>query len=131
MRSADPMLTPAISANYLATHHDREVMVAATKLTRSLMATESMKPFVAEEYKPGPQMQTEDEMLEFVRSDAVTIFHPVGTCSMGPRATDVVDERLRVYGTSGLRVVDASIMPLLVSGNTNAGAVMIGEKQPT
>ena len=128
IKSADPMAPPAISANYLDTQHDRDVMVAGTKLTRRLMATESMKGFIAEEYKPGPGMRTEQDILEFVRSDGVTIFHPVGTCSMGPGAKDVVDERLRVYGTAGLRVVDASIMPLLVSGNTNAGAIMIGEK---
>ena len=128
IKSADPMVPPAISANYLDTQHDRDVMVAGTKLTRRLMATESMKAFIAEEYKPGPAMRTEEDILEFVRSDGGTIFHPVGTCSMGPGSRDVVDERLRVYGTAGLRVVDASIMPLLVSGNTNAGAIMIGEK---
>ena len=128
IKSADPMAPPAISANYLDTQHDRDVMVAGTKLTRRLMATESMKGFIAEEYKPGPAMRTDEDILEFVRSDGVTIFHPVGTCSMGPGSKDVVDERLRVYGTAGLRVVDASIMPLLVSGNTNAGAIMIGEK---
>ena len=128
IKSADAMAPPAISANYLDTQHDRDVMVAGTKLSRRLMATESMKGFIAEEYKPGPGMRTEQDILEFVRSDGVTIFHPVGTCSMGPGPKDVVDERLRVYGTAGLRVVDASIMPLLVSGNTNAGAIMIGEK---
>ena len=103
-------------------------MVAGTKLTRRLMQTNAMKDFIVEEYKPGKRMQTEDDILEFVRREAVTIFHPVGTCSMGPGPADVVDDRLRVYGTAGLRVVDASIMPLLVSGNTNAGAIMIGEK---
>ncbi len=128
IKSADPLAPPAICANYLETQHDREVMVAGTQLARKLMQTRAMKEFIAEEYSPGQRMQTEDEMLEFVRKEGVTIFHPVGTCSMGSTARDVVDERLRVYGTSGLRVVDASIMPLLVSGNTNAGAIMIGEK---
>ena len=79
-------------------------------------------------YKPGSGVQTDEELLEFVRGYGQTIFHPVGTCSMGQGPDSVVDERLRVYGTVGLRVVDASIMPLLVSGNTNAGAIMIGEK---
>ncbi len=128
IQSTDPLMPPAISANYLATQHDRDVMVAATRLTRELMASTPMKAFITEEYKPGQRMQTEEDMLEFVRNEGVTIFHPVGTCSMGPGPMDVVDERLRVYGTAGLRVVDASIMPLLVSGNTNAGAIMIGEK---
>jgi len=128
IKSPDPLAPPAISPNYLSTQHDRDVMVGATKLTRALMATRAMKPYVSEEYKPGAQMKTKADMLEFVRRESVTIFHPVGTCSMGPGPNDVVDEQLRVYGTSGLRVVDASIMPLLVSGNTNAGAIMIGEK---
>ena len=128
IKSADPLVPPAISPNYLATQHDRDVMVAGTELTRRLMQTQAMKTYIVEEYKPGPRMQTAEDMLEFVRQESVTIFHPVGTCSMGPLPTDVVDRSLRVYGTSGLRVVDASVMPLLVSGNTNAGAIMIGEK---
>ena len=128
IRSTDPIEPPAISANYLATQHDRDAMVAGTRLSRRLMQTRAMKPFIIEEYKPGQSMQSEADMLEFVRREGVTIFHPVGTCRMGPGRMDVVDARLRVYGTSGLRVVDASIMPLLVSGNTNAGAIMIGEK---
>ena len=128
IRSADPVMPPAIVANYLATQHDREVMVAGTKLTRRLMQTQAMKDYIVEEYKPGKAMQTEDDILDFVRREGVTIFHPVGTCSMGLGPLDVVDERLRVYGTAGLRVVDASIIPLLISGNTNATAIMIAEK---
>lgn len=128
IKSNDVTVPPAIQPNYLTTQHDCDVMVAGTKLTRRLMATNAMRPYIVEEYKPGAGMQTEADMLDFVRREGVTIFHPVGTCSMGPEPTDVVDERLRVYGTAGLRVVDASIMPLLVSGNTNAGAIMIGEK---
>jgi choline dehydrogenase len=126
--SADPLIPPAIVANYLTTQHDKDVMVAGTKLTRALMQSRAMQAFVVEEYKPGTSMKTEDDMLEFVRREGVTIFHPVGTCCMGTGPLAVVDERLRVYGTAGLRVADASIMPLLVSGNTNAGAIMIGEK---
>ena len=128
IRSADPVMPPAIVANYLATQLDREVMVAGTKLTRRLMQTQAMKDYIVEEYKPGKAMQTEDDILDFVRREGVTIFHPVGTCSMGLGPLDVVDERLRVYGTAGLRVVDASIIPLLISGNTNATAIMIAEK---
>jgi choline dehydrogenase len=128
IKSADPMQAPAITANYLTTQYDCDVMVAGTKLTRKLMAAAPMAKWVAEEYKPGPATETDKQILNFVREYGQTIFHPVGTCSMGPGANDVVDERLRVYGTSGLRVVDASIVPLLVSGNTNATAVMIAEK---
>lgn len=112
----------------MTTQYDCDVMLAGTKLTRKLMAASPMARFVEDEYKPGFAIQSDEELLEFVRGYSQTIFHPVGTCSMGQGADAVVDERLRVYGTAGLRVVDASIMPLLVSGNTNAGTIMIGEK---
>ena len=128
IKSTDAMVAPAIQPHYLATQYDCDVMVAGTKLTRQLMTTHAMAPYIVEEYKPGNVVKSDADILEFVRGEGVTIFHPVGTCSMGRGANDVVDERLRVYGTSGLRVVDASIMPVLVSGNTNAGAIMIGEK---
>lgn len=128
IKSPDSMVAPAIQPNYLTTQYDCDVMLAGTKLTRELMAAAPMARYVAEEYKPGSGVQTDEELLEFVRGYGQTIFHPVGTCSMGQGPDSVVDERLRVYGTVGLRVVDASIMPLLVSGNTNAGAIMIGEK---
>jgi len=126
--STDAMQPPAIQPHYLSTEHDREVMVAGTKLSERLMETPSMKPLIAGPYKPAKPLATDADVLDYVRHDATTIFHPVGTCTMGCDANAVVDERLRVYGTVGLRVVDASIIPLLVSGNTNAGAIMIGEK---
>lgn len=128
IKSTDSTVAPAIQPNFMTTQYDCDVMLAGTKLTRKLMAAAPMAPFVAEEYKPGSAVQTDEELIEFVRGYSQTIFHPVGTCSMGQGPDAVVDERLRVYGTAGLRVVDASIMPLLVSGNTNAGAIMIGEK---
>jgi choline dehydrogenase len=87
-----------------------------------------MRPYVLEEYKPGPAAGTDAELLEFARNNGATIFHPVGSCKMGSDALAVVDERLRVHGVAGLRVVDCSIMPTLVSGNTHAPAVMIAEK---
>jgi choline dehydrogenase len=87
-----------------------------------------LKPYVAEEYRPGPDARTDDDLLEFARTYGATIFHPSGTCKMGSDAMAVVDERLRVRGIGGLRVVDCSIMPTLVSGNTHAPAVMIAEK---
>ncbi len=128
IKSKDSTVAPAIQPNFMTTQHDRDVMLAGTKLTRTLMEAAPMQPFVAAEYKPGPAVQTDEELLEFVRAYSQTIFHPVGTCAMGQGAQAVVDECLRVYGTVALRVVDASIMPLLVSGNTNAGSIMIGEK---
>jgi choline dehydrogenase len=87
-----------------------------------------MRPYVEEEYRPGPEIETDEQILEFIRASATTIFHPVGTCKMGGDADAVVDERLCVRGARHLRVVDASIMPTLTSGNTNAPAIMIGEK---
>jgi len=103
-------------------------MIEGTKLTRRLMATRAFAPYVLEEYKPGPAVRTDDEILECLRNHATTGFHPVGTCRMGRDAGAVVDPRLRVHGVQGLRVVDASVMPTLVSGNTNAATIMIAEK---
>jgi choline dehydrogenase len=98
------------------------------KLARSLAATEAMKPYVAEEYKPGGGAKSDEDLLEFARNYGATIFHPSGTCKMGSDPMAVVDDRLRVHGVEGLRVVDCSIMPTLVSGNTHAPAVMVAEK---
>jgi choline dehydrogenase len=114
--------------NYLAAELDRRCAVAGIRLARRLAATSSLKPYVAEEYRPGPDARTDDDLLEFARTYGATIFHPSGTCKMGSDAMAVVDERLRVRGVGGLRVVDCSIMPTLVSGNTHAPAVMIAEK---
>ena len=128
IKSKDPVAAPALQFNYLATEEDRSAMVAGLKLTRKLTATRSFAPYIIEEYKPGPGVQSDDEILEFVRNFGTTGFHPVGTCRMGRDAGAVVDPRLRVHGVQGLRVVDASVMPTLVSGNTNAATIMIAEK---
>ena len=102
--------------------------VAGVKFARKLAATDAMRPYVQEEYRPGPAAVTDAELLEFARNFGATIFHPSGTCKMGSDPMAVVDDRLRVHGITGLRVVDCSIMPTLVSGNTNAPVVMIAEK---
>jgi choline dehydrogenase len=128
IRSADPLEAPSLRPNYLATELDRRCAVAGVRLARSLAATQSLKPYVAEEYRPGLQAKTDEELLEFARAHGATIFHPSGTCKMGSDPMAVVDERLRVRGVTALRVVDCSIMPTLVSGNTHAAEVMIGEK---
>ena len=128
VRSTDPLEAPAMQPNYLATELDRRCTVAGVKLARALAATAALRPYVAEEYRPGPQAHSDDEILEFARNYGATIFHPVGTCKMGSDPLAVVDERLRVRGLAGLRVVDCSIMPTLTSGNTHAPAVMIAEK---
>jgi len=130
LKSPDPLAAPAMQPNYLSTPHDRATLVSGIRLARKLAATRALAPYVAGEYRPGPDARSDDELLEFARATAGTIFHPSGTCRMGP-ATDplaVVDHELRVHGLAGIRVVDCGIMPTLVSGNTNAPAVMIAEK---
>ena len=119
---------PAIYPNYLSTEIDRQTIVAGMKLSRKVMTTSMMRDLILEEFLPGPGVQTDEELLEHARDNAGTIYHPVGTCKMGNDPMAVVDERLRVRGVEGLRVADASIMPTLVSGNTNAPSIMIGEK---
>ncbi|MFQ5784232.1 MAG: GMC family oxidoreductase [Alphaproteobacteria bacterium] len=128
IRSPDPTAPPAIATNYLATALDRETTVAAIKLARRIAAAPALAAHIAEERKPGPAVASDDDLLAYIRETGGTIFHPVGTCRMGSDPQAVVDERLRVRGVAGLRVADASIMPTLVSGNTNAPAIMIGEK---
>jgi choline dehydrogenase len=128
IRSTDPLEAPAMQPNYLSAELDRRCAVAGIKLARALAATASLRPYVESEYKPGENAKTDEELLEFARNFGATIFHPSGTCKMGNDPMAVVDSQLRVRGVSGLRVVDCSIMPTLVSGNTHAPVVMIAEK---
>ena len=128
IKSADPMAAPAMQPNYLSTEYDRRIMVAGARMARSLAATPSLAPYVLAELQPGPLAQTDEQLLDAVREHGSSGYHPVGTCRMGGDAAAVVDPRLRVHGVEGLRVIDASVMPTLVSGNTNAAAIMIAEK---
>ncbi len=130
IRSADPLQPPEMQPNYLSSERDRLTAVAAVKAARAIAASAALKPFVKREVKPGPQVADDASLLEFCRNHGATIFHPSGTCRMGPdpAAGAVVDARLRVHGVAGLRVVDCSAMPTLVSGNTNAPVVMMAEK---
>ena len=128
IRSTDPFEPPEMQPNYLATELDRRTAVAGMKAARAIAASAAMRPYVRREVKPGPAATTDAELLEFCRDNGATIFHPTGTCRMGSDALAVVDTRLRVIGAAGLRVIDCSVMPTLVSGNTNAPAVMIAEK---
>ena len=129
-RSADPFDQPLIQPNYLASEEDRRVLLAGMKLARRLMRTEPLAPYFAYEQYPGDAVQSDDELLEVARERGTTTFHVMGTCRMGPESdpTAVVDHRLRVRGIDGLRVIDASIMPAMLSANLNAATMMIGEK---
>ena len=128
LRSTDPTQHPAIFANYLAKQEDGEKLVTGIQLVRRLNQTKALAAFYQEDAHPGAQLQRAEELVEFVRNNIQSFYHPVGTCKMGHDALAVVDEQLRVRGTEGLRVVDASIMPTIVNGNTNAATIMIGEK---
>jgi len=128
--SPDPFEPPEMQPNYRATDLDRRTNVAAVKAARAIAASPAMKGLVKHEVKPGPDANDEAALLKNCRNNGATILHPSGTCSMGPDpvAGAVVDARLRVHGVQGLRVIDCSVMPTLVSGNTNAPAVMMAEK---
>ncbi|MDX5361911.1 MAG: GMC oxidoreductase, partial [Alphaproteobacteria bacterium] len=128
IRSADPRTPPAIQPNYLATAADRQVAADSIRLTRRIVAAEPLRRFNPVEFKPGPEIESDADLARAAGDISTTIFHPVGTCRMGPDAEAVVDPRLRVNGIEGLRVADASIMPAITSGNTNAPTIMIAEK---
>ena len=128
--SADPLVAPRIAPNYLSTDYDRRVAVHALRLTRRIAEGAALAPFAPDEYKPGKAFQTDAELSEAAGAIGTTIFHPVGTCRMGRigESDTVVDSQLRVIGVDGLRVVDASVMPSITSGNTNSPTVMIAER---
>ncbi len=128
LASADPMAAPLIDPNYWADPYDREMSIRGLKLAREIMAQEALKPFVLAERLPGPQVQTDEDYFNYACAHAKTDHHPAGTCRMGADSGAVVDPALRFNGIAGLRVVDASIMPSLISSNTNAAAIMIAEK---
>jgi len=128
IRSDDFQQAPAITLNYLSTESDRQVAISGLKMTREIMRAEAMRPFQPEEWLPGAQLESDEQLLQAAGDLGTTIFHPVGTCKMGSDEMAVVDDRLCVHGVEGLRVIDASIMPTITSGNTNAPTVMIAEK---
>jgi len=126
--SSDPRRPPAINFNFLSSPIDAEITTRAVRIARSVMTAPAMAPMQVTEIAPGVSRNTDDEILGWVKQAAETTYHPVGTCKMGSDALAVVDAQLRVHGVAGLRVADASIMPTLTSGNTNAPSIMIGEK---
>jgi choline dehydrogenase len=128
IRSSDGREHPAIVPNYLSTQSDRQIAALSIRLTRKLMAAKAVARFEPEEMLPGTNIATDEELAHEAGNIATTIFHPIGTCKMGSDTMAVVDERLRVHGIAGLRVVDASIMPNITSGNTNSPVIMIADK---
>jgi choline dehydrogenase len=128
IRSADPLAPPEIRINYLSTEVDRTANVEGLKILRKILQAPALKSYVVEEFEPGAKVSTDEELLNFCRKRGSTVYHPTSTCRMGSDPLAVVDQRLRVRGIEGLRVVDASIMPDLVSGNTNAAVIMIAER---
>src|SRR5262249_28119058 len=124
----DPLAAPRIRLAYLSTAYDIEAMLHGMRLARKIASQPSLQPYVLEEVLPGPTVRSDVAMTEDLRQRGVSNLHPVGSCRMGHGADAAVDPRLRVHGVAGLRVIDASIMPQVVGGNTNAPAIMIGEK---
>lgn len=127
-RSADPYAHPAIIPNYLTVDEDQRSLIGGMRIAREIIQNKAFDPYGAVEMNPGSDAQSDDELLAFCRGAAQTAYHPIGTCKMGQDPMAVVDERLRVRGVERLRVIDASIMPTVTSGNTNAPVIMIGEK---
>jgi choline dehydrogenase len=127
-KSADPFAAPAIRPNFLAAQTDRDTIVGGMQLGRQIIESTALNPYRGVELMPGADVQSYDEWLDYARQTGATIYHPIGTCKMGSDNMAVVDDRLRVHGIENLRVVDASVMPTLVSGNTNAPTIMIAEK---
>jgi choline dehydrogenase len=126
--SKSPNRPPAIRFNFMSAQLDREVTLEAMRITRRIMTAPAMRGIATSEITPGANIQSDEEMLDWIRGNAETTYHPVGTCKMGSDPMAVVDNELRVHGMEGLRIADASIMPTLTSGNTNAPSIMIGEK---
>ena len=127
--STDPAVAPRITPNYLSTEKDVREALAGARLLRSLAAASPLRDIILSETLPGSRTVSDEDLLQDFRQRADTIFHPVGTCAMGPSADHaVVDSRLRVYGLAGLRVIDASVFPCITSGNTNAPTIMVAEK---
>jgi choline dehydrogenase len=128
LRSPDPKDTPMLQMNYLQSQADVQKLVEGIKLIRQLFQTRAFDEFRGQEIAPGANVQSDEALEAYIRDTCSTVWHPVGTCKMGTDSMAVVDPELRVHGVAGLRVVDASIMPTITTGNTNAPTIMIGEK---
>ncbi|MCC7276062.1 MAG: choline dehydrogenase, partial [Alphaproteobacteria bacterium] len=126
--SADPFDRPAIRPNYLSTRTDERALLSGVRHVRRIFAAPALAQHSRGEIQPGPDLVSDSDLLAYARRTGSTLYHPVGTCRMGEDPRAVVDSRLRVRGVEGLRVIDASVMPTLTTGNTNAPTIMIGEK---
>jgi choline dehydrogenase len=128
LRSSNPLDAPVIKANYFSDPYDMDVMLEGVKLSRKLAAAPAFQKYLGREMHPGPEAADDQALRAHIAKFAATLYHPVGTCKMGSDKDAVVDSELRVHGVEGLRVVDASIMPTIIGGNTNAPVIMIAEK---
>jgi choline dehydrogenase len=128
IKSADPLAAPAIQPRYLTAPKDRDTMVAGLRALRRILAAPALSSFIEAEHDPGPACASDDDLLDFARRKGSTVYHPTSTCRMGNDPNAVVDAQLNVRGVERLRIIDASVMPALVSGNTNAAVIMIAEK---
>jgi len=128
VKSTDPFQPPAINFNFMSSEYDRQGTVAAIRKARELFAASPLADVVGQELAPGAHVQSDEDLVQWICNYAETTYHPVGTCKMGADPMAVVDDQLRVHGIERLRIADASIMPTLTSGNTNAPSIMIGEK---
>jgi choline dehydrogenase len=126
--SPDPLAPPSVLFDYLRTEYDMQAVIFGIRLARRIAEQPALKPYVAAELQPGPAINSDADMAAYVRESGVSNQHPTSSCAMGHGPNTVVDPRLRVHGIAGLRVADASIMPVAVGGNTNAPTIMIGEK---
>ena len=128
IRSVEPLAGPSIRPNFLASQADRQTLVDGMKIARRIAGQPALAHYIDFEMSPGKAVQSDDQWLDFARGNGQTIYHPIGTCRMGSDADAVVDPRLRFNGLTGLRVVDASVMPAMVSGNTQAAVMMVAER---
>jgi choline dehydrogenase-like flavoprotein len=128
IKSADPLACPSIRPNFLSAQIDRDSLVGGMKAARRIVGQPAMRPFIDAEVSPGPDVESDEQWLDFARHNGQTIYHPIGTCRMGSDPAAVTDARLRVNGLMGVRVVDASVMPKMVSGNTQAAVMMVAER---
>jgi choline dehydrogenase len=128
IRSADPTVAPAIDPNYLGSDEDLRLLREGIRIGRDVIAQKAFDPYRGDELDPGPNVKTDAQLDEYVRRNCHTQYHPVGSCKMGIDPMAVVNPELKVHGVSGLRAVDASVMPVMVSANTNAATIMIAEK---